>query len=114
MNKYVRHWWIQKPISNNVPLLNRGAVFEEFRPTIQEQGCEWIKVFSADDFHAHVNINITRYIELCKRLAFAESMLERAKKHFNSGPPGTIDEFYAVHRPSQRQWLEDLESGGEE
>jgi hypothetical protein len=66
--KNIRHWWIQKPLVGNMPLFKNGAVFEDFKPTIHEQNCEWIKVISLDDFHKEVNINITRWIEVSKEL----------------------------------------------
>lgn len=52
----LRHWFIQKPVSHNCPI-NQGkgvqheaAVFTEFMPTQVLQNCEWIKVYSADDY----------------------------------------------------------------
>lgn len=99
--KDIRHWYIQKPISNNCPLNVRGAVFEEFMPTIREQNCEWVKVFSADDFHKAVNINITRYVDICSRLSRAEALLERAK-HF-------VKLFSPQMRIDAENWLKDYE-----
>ncbi len=64
----VRHWFIQKPTSNNCPLERSGAVFEQFMPTVSEKGCEWIKVYSADDIQKKIGMGLTRYAEICREL----------------------------------------------
>jgi len=68
----IRYWFIQKPISNNCPI-NQGsgvaheaAVFTDFEPTVSVINHEWIKVFSLDDFHKAVGINISRYITIMR------------------------------------------------
>ncbi len=60
--KEIRHWWIQKPIKHNCPIENRAAVFEEFKPSVAEQDCEWIKVLSANDVQKTIGMGLTRYV----------------------------------------------------
>jgi hypothetical protein len=107
----LRHWWIQKPVDSNRPLETRGAVFEEFAPTVREQGCEWIKVFSAGDFHLKANMGITRWSEvsienhsLKARIAQLEEMLEEARRLFRNE--------YGLHGSVKRklEWLAKIEA----
>ena len=66
LRKEIRAWWIEKPLGHNIPT---DVVFEDFKPTVTNApGREWIRVISLDDFHSSTNINITRYVELCKEL----------------------------------------------
>lgn len=48
------HWYIQKPQAHNCPYRTNGAVFQEFEPTIAEQGGEWVKVVEAKAYDAVV------------------------------------------------------------
>ena len=74
LRKEIRAWWIEKPLGHNMPT---DVVFEDFKPTVTNApGREWIRVISLDDFHSSTNINITRYVELCKRA----SQIEKAKR----------------------------------
>ena len=77
--KNVRHWWIQKPISNNCPIGPRSAEFCEYQPTIVLQNCEWIKVWSSEDLSQHLGMGVTRWVEICQRLAKAEALLRDAQ-----------------------------------
>lgn len=106
----IRHWWIQKPTRNNCPVQIRGAVFEEFEPIVRGLDCEWIKVFSSDDFHLKAGMGISRYSQVCtekasleSRLAWAEGMLLDAEGLLLFGSKGT-------HR--KEDWLDEYEKSG--
>ena len=66
MGEKIRHWYIQKPEAHNCPLRENGAVFTEYQPTISERGCEWIRVYSADDVEKTIGMGLTRYAEVVK------------------------------------------------
>ena len=75
--KKIRHWYIQKPIANNCPLPEGGAVFQEYMPTVVQQKCEWIRVYSADDIQAAVGMGLTRYSTIMQLLEQAREALEK-------------------------------------
>lgn len=65
INNGIRAWWIQKSDSCNIA---NKVEFCDFKPTVHDKGYEWIRVISLDDFHKQTNINITRWIEVCREL----------------------------------------------
>lgn len=76
-NGKIRRWYISKYASNNCGN-ERYISFSEFKPTIAEKGHEWIPVISLDDFHKEVNINISRWVEICQELQQAKAQLKEA------------------------------------
>lgn len=94
--KDIRHWYIQKPTEHNCPigqhgpLANQGAVFTEFEPTIHLYGCQWIKVYSADDLQAYIGMGITRYVDVMT----AYQRLLDANKKLREGLQDMIDSGY--------------------
>lgn len=86
----IRHWYIQKPIHHNVPLRLNGAEFCEFKPTVSEKNCEWIKVLSEDDLKINKFITRLETLEVsCKveilqnKVALLERKLELATTQRN-------------------------------
>ncbi len=83
-----RHWYIQKPTAHNCPYKTNGAVFQEFQPTIVDnQGGEWIKVWSSADLSKYLGMGVTRWVEVVRenaglqaKLAQALQEIERLKK----------------------------------
>lgn len=65
LNNDIRAWWIQKSDSCNIA---NKVEFCDFKPTVHDKGYDWIRVISLDDFHKQTNINITRWIEVCREL----------------------------------------------
>lgn len=63
-----RVWWIQKPTAHNCPLRSVGAVFQEFKPTVAEQGCEW------------VGVHDSAYVELLERIVEIQGMALKKMK----------------------------------
>lgn len=76
INNGIRAWWLEKPISHNMPT---DIAFEDFKPTVMNApNREWIRVVSLDDLHKTTNINITRYVEVCDELHKLRSQLKEA------------------------------------
>lgn len=74
LNNGIRSWWLEKPLSHNMPT---DVVFEEYKPTIHNgSDREWIRVISLDDLHSKININITRFVEVCDLLRDKNEELE--------------------------------------
>jgi hypothetical protein len=96
----MRHWYIQKPTANNCPighsgpLSTCGAVFQEFEPTIHMAGCEWIKVYSADDLHKTIGVGVTRYSEVMSELDAARKRISELEKQIDKGRE-VVSELYA-------------------
>lgn len=72
-----RQWFILKPIAHNKPIDSSTAVFEEFKPTVTPQDCEWIKVLSADDLEntGMIGVSPAQFMEKVRAL---ESKLAKA------------------------------------
>jgi hypothetical protein len=66
-NGKIRRWYIQKSDKCNISN-ERYVYFGEFKPSVHDHGWEWIPVISLDDFHKEVNINISRWVEVCGEL----------------------------------------------
>lgn len=84
-SKSVRHWYIQKPISHNVPLRENGAVFQQFAPTVVQSNCEWVKVWSSEDLSKYFGMGVTRWVDVMdelSRLRASESKLVEALKFY--------------------------------
>lgn len=74
----IRSWWLQKPVSNNMPI---GAVFERFRPTIiHSPNHEWVRVVSLDDLHMEIGQGITHYVSVCSKIKELEQKLAEAER----------------------------------
>lgn len=76
LNNGIRAWWIQKSESCNI---SNKVEFCDFKPTVHDRGYEWIRVISLDDFHKQVNINITRWVEVCQQLQEKQKLLDEAE-----------------------------------
>ena len=75
LNKSIRSWWLEKPTVHNIPT---DVVFEDYKPTITNApNREWIRVISLDDLHREININITRYVEVCNELVSLRSKITK-------------------------------------
>lgn len=81
-----RYWFIQKPVANNVPLERNGAVFVRHQPTVSEQNCEWVKVWSSEDLSKEMGMGVTKWVELNRKVRELELQLKEANE---------VAEFYA-------------------
>lgn len=100
LHKEIRSWWIEKPLGHNMPT---DVVFETFKPTVTNApNREWVRVISLDDFHSSTNINITRYVELCKELVrsrkqneiMRDALKEIANQDFRGNRPAESVKAY--------------------
>lgn len=101
-----RHWFIQKPVSNNVPNTTNGAVFQEFMPTVSERNCEWIKVYSADDLHKILGMGLTRYVNIMVENARNQDEIARLNVNIR-GAMEALDSLRAENQ-KLREALEDI------
>lgn len=74
-----RYWFIQKPVANNVPLERNGAVFVRHQPTVSEQNCEWVKVWSSEDLSKEMGMGVTKWVELNRKVRELEAQLKEAQ-----------------------------------
>lgn len=88
-SKSVRHWYIQKPISHNVPLRENGAVFQQFAPTVVQSNCEWVKVWSSEDLSKYFGMGVTRWVDVMDELARLRASEER---------------FSLIHKELMKRW----------
>lgn len=108
--KDIRHWFIQKPIANNVPIFENGAQFCEFSPTVSERGCEWIKVFSADDIHKKIGMGLSRYLFIMEENKSLQEKYDKLQARVDELEKAFRDLLESISEPSfeddRIEWVE--------
>lgn len=92
-----RYWFIQKPVANNVPLERNGAVFVRHQPTVSEQNCEWVKVWSSEDLSKEMGMGVTKWVELNRKVRELEAQLKEANEALS---------WYADEKNWEEVWMD--------